>query len=103
MERLDVLVGHVRGLGLGHDVLQFAVGVRIRAAFAHGDGDLTADLGEYLAALRVGFFFLVLMVDHLLCPDMEHTSQFHVYEYHNTKCTSASRKSMGISVTICVR
>ena len=39
--------------------LLFGVGIRA-AAFAHGDGDLAADLGEYLAALRVGSFFLVL-------------------------------------------
>ena len=29
------------------------------AAFTHGNGDFTADLGEYLTALRVGRFLLM--------------------------------------------
>lgn len=70
----DVVVWHVVGLGLGDHVAQLAVVGRVSPALLDGNGDLTADLGEYLAALRVGLFLLFLMFAHLECPDI--TSSF---------------------------
>ena len=61
---LDILIGHVAGLRLGDDVAQLAVGGRVAAAVAHGNGDLTADFGEDFAALRVGLALLMLDI----CP-----------------------------------
>ena len=55
---LDIIVGHVVALGLGDDVAQLGVAFGIAAAFAHGDGDFTADLGKDLAAGRVGLALL---------------------------------------------
>ena len=51
---LDVVVGHVGGLGLGHDGRETGVVIRIaRAALLDGDDDLLGDLGEGGAALGV--------------------------------------------------
>ena len=60
---LNVIVGHVIGLGLGDDIAQLAVAFRVRAALAHSDGDFTADLGKDLAArgVRLALFRLNIM------------------------------------------
>ena len=52
---LDVVVGHIGGLGLGDDRRQTGVIVRIgrAAAFLHGDVHLLRDLGKSGSALCV--------------------------------------------------
>ena len=52
---LDVVVGHIGGLGLGHDGRETGVirGVAA-AALLHGDNDLLGDLGEGGGALGIG-------------------------------------------------
>ena len=61
-DALDVIVGHVQALGLGNQVTQLAVAGGVRAAHAHGNADLAANLGEQLGLLAVGLFFLAFDV-----------------------------------------
>ena len=58
----NIVVGHIIGLGLGDNVAQLAVHIRIAAAFAHGDGNFAADLGEDLATGGVRLALLRLNV-----------------------------------------
>ena len=51
---VDVVVGHIAGLGLGDAVPKLAVGCRVGAALLYRHGDLPGHLGEYLGPGRVG-------------------------------------------------
>ncbi|MNT29276.1 hypothetical protein D3C72_1650070 [compost metagenome] len=57
---LDHVLGHVRGQRLVHGHTQARVVVGVASTAARGDADLTDDLGENLAALRVRRVFAVL-------------------------------------------
>ena len=76
---LDVVVGHIVGLGLGDAVAQAGVEVRIRrASLFDGDRHLTADFGEYLCLFRViralalGNIMPLGMSRHDGCPSFYH-------------------------------
>ena len=57
---VDVVFGHVVGLGLGHGRAQARIAVDVSPAHARGDGHFLDDAGENLSALRVGRTFLML-------------------------------------------
>ena len=59
---LDVVVGHVVGLGIGDGVAQLGVGGGVRPALFDGDRDLPAALGEDLGLRAVGLLLLALDV-----------------------------------------
>ena len=58
----DVVVWHVIRFGFCDNVAELIVVYGIRAAFFDRDCDLATDLREDLAALGIGFFFLILNV-----------------------------------------
>ena len=55
-DAFDIVVGHIRRLCLGNDVLQLGVARRVGTALLDRHRDLAADLGKHLCAGVIGLF-----------------------------------------------